>query len=51
MSKPRICIDCCLRTAKLVCPRCRGETDIDEYSPVDDEPDDEDWDDDDVEEY
>ena len=31
MSKPRICIDCCLRTNKVICPRCGGQTDIDEY--------------------
>jgi len=51
MSRPRICIDCTLRTVKLICPRCGGQTDEDEYGEQpsisdNDASDDEDWDDD-----
>lgn len=29
---PRICIDCLLKTTRVICPRCGGQTDIDETS-------------------
>lgn len=37
MAHARQCIECGLRTAKIVCQRCGGETDIDEYR-IGDEP-------------
>ena len=39
MSHARQCIDCGLRTNKIICPRCGGQTDIDEYR-LGDEPED-----------
>lgn len=35
MTSPRQCNSCCLRTTKLRCPRCGGETDVDEYKLID----------------
>ena len=29
---PRVCNDCLAKTVKVVCPRCGGQTDIDETS-------------------
>ena len=31
-NQPRQCDDCCLKTTKIVCPRCGGQCDIDETS-------------------
>jgi len=30
--QPRVCDDCCLKTTRIVCPRCGGQCDIDETS-------------------
>jgi hypothetical protein len=30
----RICNECCFSTTRIICPRCGGETDIDEVRDV-----------------
>jgi len=32
LKQPRVCNECCLQTTKVLCPRCGGQTDIDETS-------------------